>query len=149
MEFTKAPGFGERFSFPENVEITINGDTISSVREASVRMVERWEEAVVSEIVKEARLAGYTEVTVLNKEVIFEALRRYLATPRTNADRIRAMSDKELAWWLAERYAKEAVLSLQDKGVTPSVTEIKAVTERLYMIWARWLMAPAEVVDGN
>lgn len=69
--------------------------------------------------------------------------------PHTNADRIRAMSDRELAWWLAERYAKEAVLTLQDKGVTPSATEIKAVTERLYMTWARWLMAPAEVENGN
>lgn len=68
----------------------------------------------------------------------------YNAKPQTNADRIRAMSDRELAWWLAERYAKEAVLTLQDKGVTPSATEIKAVTERLYMTWERWLMAPAE-----
>jgi hypothetical protein len=59
------------------------------------------------------------------------------------------MSDQELARWLAERYAKEAVLSLRDKGVEPSATEIKAVTERLYMTWARWLMAPAEVEDGN
>lgn len=68
----------------------------------------------------------------------------YRTEPVTNADRIRAMSDRELAWWLAERYAKEAVLTLRDKGVTPSATEIKAVTERLYMTWARWLMAPAE-----
>lgn len=97
MEFNKMPGFGERFSFPENVEITINGDTISTVREAAVRMVERWEEAVVCEIVKEARMAGYTEVTVLNKEVILEALRRYVMPPKTNADRIRAMTDEELA----------------------------------------------------
>lgn len=130
MEFTKAPGFGERFSFPENVEITINGDTISSVREASVRMVERWEEAVVSEIVKEARLAGYTEVTVLNKEVIFEALRRYLATPRTNADRIRAMSDKELAF---------AIICPRDMGA-----DITTCADTCMECSLRWLQEPAK-----
>lgn len=100
MEFTKAPGFGERFSFPENVEITINGDTLSTTREAAVRMVERWEESVVGEIVKEARLAGFTEVTVLNKEVILDALQRYTMPPKTNADKIRAMTDEELAYWI-------------------------------------------------
>lgn len=73
MDFTKAPGFGERFTFPENVAITINGAEIGTIREAAIRMVERWEDAVVSEIVKEARLAGYTEVTVLNKPFIFDA----------------------------------------------------------------------------
>jgi hypothetical protein len=100
MNFTKAPGFGERFSFPENVKITINGDTLSTIREAAVRMAERWEESVVCEIVKEARMAGYTEVTVLNKEVILEALRRYVMPPKTNADRIRALSDEHLANYL-------------------------------------------------
>lgn len=78
MEFTKAPGFGERFYFPENVEITINGDTLSTIREAAVRMAERWEEAVVGEIVKEAQLAGYTEVTVLDKEAIMLAMAKQI-----------------------------------------------------------------------
>ena len=102
MNFTKAPGFGERFSFPENVKITINGDTLSTIREAAVRMAERWEESVVCEIVKEARMAGYTEATVLNKEVILEALRRYVMPPKTNADRIRAMTDEELAEFISD-----------------------------------------------
>lgn len=62
----------------------------------------------------------------------------------TNADRIRSMSDKELAFWLAERYVKEAVLQLKDKGVTPSATDIREVEERMYMVWARWLQQPAE-----
>jgi hypothetical protein len=102
MEFVEIPGFGERFTFPENVEITINGDAISTVRQAAVRMAERWEEAVVCEIVKEARVAGYTEVTVLNKEAILETLRRYLTAPKTNADRIRSMTDEELAEFLCK-----------------------------------------------
>lgn len=102
MNFTKAPGFGEKFSFPENVKISINGDTLSTIREAAVRMAARWEEAVVCEIVKEARLAGFTEVTVLNKEVIMEALTRYAMPPKTNADRIRAMGDEELGIFLGE-----------------------------------------------
>ncbi len=95
-------------SFEEQAEFLIaNGVTVatdnnvggklSTIREATVRMAERWEEAVVCEIVKEARLAGFTEVTVLNKEVILEALRRYTMPPKTNADKIRAMTDEELA----------------------------------------------------
>ena len=58
---------------------------------------------------------------------------------KTNADRIRAMSDGELAWFLAEMYANEAVLRARDSGHEPTATEIKAVTERLYYTWVRWL----------
>lgn len=75
-------------------------------------------------------------------------VRAKIAAPRnTNADRIRAMSDKELAWFLAERYAKESVLRLRDSGCEPTATEIKAVTERLYLTWMRWLQTPAEEAE--
>lgn len=66
------------------------------------------------------------------------------AKPMSNADRIRAMSDKELAWFMAERYAKESVLRLRDSGCEPTATQIKALTEQLYYTWVRWLLQPAE-----
>ena len=64
--------------------------------------------------------------------------------PMTNGDRIRAMSDKELAWFLAERYAKESVLRLRDSGCEPTATQIKVLTEQLYYTWVRWLQQPVE-----
>lgn len=102
MEIEKVANFGERFTFPKNVEITINGDTLSTFREAAIRMAERYEDAIIYEIVKEAKAAGYTEVTVLNKQAILDALRKYSIAPKTNADRIRAMSNEELATFLDE-----------------------------------------------
>ena len=79
-----------------------------------------------------------------DKEQMARYIEEHQPKPMTNADRIRAMSDKELAFWLAERYVKEAVLQLKDKGVTPSATDIREVEERMYMVWARWLQQPAE-----
>ncbi len=64
--------------------------------------------------------------------------------PMTNADRIRAMNDKELASFLAERYVKESVLRLQDEGHNPTATQIRALHERLYITWMRWLRQPVE-----
>ena len=66
---------------------------------------------------------------------------------QTNADRIRGMTDKELAWFLAERYANEAVLRVRDSGHEPTATEIKILAERLFYTWMRWLIQPVEVSD--
>lgn len=67
----------------------------------------------------------------------------YIPVP-TNADRIRAMTDEELAVFLSERYAKESVLRVRESGYEPTATEIKELTVRLYMTWLRWLKQPAE-----
>jgi hypothetical protein len=68
----------------------------------------------------------------------------YEAVRVNNGDRIRAMSDKELAWFMAERYAKESVLRLRDSGCEPTATQIKALTKQLYYTWVRWLLQPVE-----
>jgi hypothetical protein len=65
--------------------------------------------------------------------------------PMTNADRLRDMSDKELALFLSERYANESVLRVRDQGYNPTATQIKALRERLYLTWMQWLRQPAEV----
>ena len=64
--------------------------------------------------------------------------------PKTNGDRIRAMTDEELALFLAEKYANASVLRLQDGGQEPTATEIKALTNMLRKTWMRWLKQPAE-----
>jgi hypothetical protein len=63
----------------------------------------------------------------------------------TNSDRLRAMSDRELASFLAQRYANESVMRLRDSGHEPTATQIKALTEGLYMVWMRWLRQYVEV----
>jgi hypothetical protein len=65
--------------------------------------------------------------------------------PMTNADRIRSMTDEELALFLTERYAKESVLRVREQGYEPTATQIKALHEGLYLTWIRWLQQPAEV----
>ena len=77
--------FAKRFFFPENVEITLNGDTISTVQQAAFRMAEQWDDRFVNEIVKEARVCGFTEVTVMNKREIVDAL--YKQVPKVAIER--------------------------------------------------------------
>jgi hypothetical protein len=67
-----------------------------------------------------------------------------LGDPQTNADRVRAMTDKELALFLSERYANESVLRVRDQGYNPTATQIKALHEGLYLTWMRWLKQPVE-----
>ena len=64
---------------------------------------------------------------------------------QTNGDRIRAMSDRELASFLAERYVRESCLRLADDGYQPTATQIAELHERLHRTWLMWLRQPAEV----
>ena len=64
--------------------------------------------------------------------------------PKTNADCIRDMTDKELALFLSQKYAKESVCRLIESGHNPTATEIKVLEDCLYMAWIRWLEQYAE-----
>lgn len=64
----------------------------------------------------------------------------------TNADRIRAMSDQELALFLTQKYAQEMIWRLRDQGYNPTATQIKYLNETLHMTWTRWLRQQAEGV---
>lgn len=67
--------------------------------------------------------------------------------PITNADRIRAMSDEELARFLADKIEKEYILSQKRLGYseyTPTATQIEAIRHNYYCIWMKWLKQPAE-----
>ncbi len=70
--------FAKRFILDENVEITLNGDIVSTVQQLMFRMAEQWDERFINEIVKEARVSGMTEVVVMNKHEIMNALTKQI-----------------------------------------------------------------------
>lgn len=63
----------------------------------------------------------------------------------TNADRIRAMSDEELAHFMVERNVNESTLQLFDKDYALTAVQIEALKHRLYCACIQWLKQPAEV----
>ena len=64
--------------------------------------------------------------------------------PQTNADRIRAMSDEELAEFLADSLAKESCNRLKVAGNMLTATQIEAIRNAWYCYWMQWLKQPAE-----
>ena len=67
--------------------------------------------------------------------------------PPTNADRIRAMSDMELAQWMASRIANLKFLDIEMNGKQLTATEKAALTHDLYVVFGRYLQQPAEEND--
>lgn len=67
-----------------------------------------------------------------------------LFQPMSNADHIRAMSDRELASFMAERTVKESCLRLNDEGYEPTATQIAALREKLFQTWIVWLQQHVE-----
>lgn len=65
--------------------------------------------------------------------------------PMTNGDRIRAMSDKELADFLADKYVEGSCLRLNEEGYEPTATQKAALKHTLYCTWMRWLQQLVEV----
>ena len=65
----------------------------------------------------------------------------------TNADRIRAMSDEELARFAADRQANETYVSLTAARYKPSPGLFNATREILYAKYLYWLRQP--VKDGD
>ena len=61
----------------------------------------------------------------------------------TNADRIRAMSDEELAEFLADRLAKESCHRLKSDGHMLTATQIEEIRNVWYCYWMQWLQQPA------
>ena len=68
----------------------------------------------------------------------------YRTEPITNADRIRAMSDEELANFMAERSVNESTLHRLDKDHGLTSVQIKAIKHNVYCAFMQWLKQPAE-----
>lgn len=76
MTFNKPTEWGSRFQFPENQKIDFDGLQMRVTDKIIVQMVDNYENAVASEIASAARAAGVSDVTVLNKKAILEALQK-------------------------------------------------------------------------
>ena len=74
MEFNKPPEWGSRFQFPENQKIDFDGLQMRVTDKIIVKMIDDYETAVASRIASAARASGVSDVTVLNKKAILEAL---------------------------------------------------------------------------
>jgi rubrerythrin len=76
MEFNKPPEWGSRFQFPENQKFDFDDLQMRVTNKIITQMIDDYETAVASEIASAARAAGVSDVTVLNKKAIMEALER-------------------------------------------------------------------------
>lgn len=74
MQFNKPPEWGRQVNFPENIQITYNGQEGSIVSEIAVKMAERYDNAVIQAIAMEAKASGVAVCAVLNKPAILEAI---------------------------------------------------------------------------
>lgn len=79
IDFIKPPGWGSRFKFPENQEMCLEDSLFSVTDHILVQMVDNYEDHVAAEIAAEARRNGASDVTVLNKTAILDALTKRTA----------------------------------------------------------------------
>ena len=67
---------GERFSFPENAEIQCDNLVHSITQKMSAQFVDDYDGLIVSQIANTARENGISELVVLNKTTIMDALNK-------------------------------------------------------------------------
>lgn len=76
MEFNKPPEFGRRFILPGDVQMDYSAPTIRATSKFAAEMAECYDSFVFERILAEARKAGISDITVLNKPAILEALQK-------------------------------------------------------------------------
>lgn len=62
----------------------------------------------------------------------------------TNADRIRGMSERELAEFMASKFTEFACTQAAESGHTMTATQISMMKEIWFRACMRWLRAPIE-----
>lgn len=67
----------------------------------------------------------------------------------TNADRIRAMSDEELANFMAERTVNESTLHRLDKDHGLTAVQIEAIKHNVYCAFMQWLKQPVKTENAD
>ena len=80
MQLNKPLEWGARFLFPENMKFEYDGQAYTLVNEIVVNMAEKYDNFIVEQIAMAAIAKGISDLTVLNKTAILEALER--RTPR-------------------------------------------------------------------
>ena len=66
---------------------------------------------------------------------------------KTNADRIRAMSDEELAKFVASKIVNLENHKMMEQGHIPTATQLSALGAIMYDTLVMWLKQPAEVQE--
>ena len=89
------------------------------------------------------------EVTTCPKEcegcvVIDGKPSKFKPMQKTNADRIRAMTDEELAKFIANKIVNIENHKMIEQGYTPTATQLSALGHTCYCVLVRWLKQPAE-----
>lgn len=74
----------------------------------------------------------------------YEYVEKPFIPPQTNADRIRAMSDEELASFMTDRNVNESTLLLLNKDNGLTDVQIEAIRHNIYCCLMQWLKQPAE-----
>lgn len=73
------------------------------------------------------------------------ALRRsYGVEVMTNADRIRGMSDDELAAFLTKHDVEQNRLRLASRGIVATAVQLEELIDRAYSLWTKWLRQPVQ-----
>ena len=76
LEKTKFADFGRRYQFPENMRVEYDGFSGSLVNEIIVRMAEKYDSFIADQIAITARAEGISDLTVLNRPAIMNALKK-------------------------------------------------------------------------
>lgn len=74
MQFNKPPEWGSRFQFPENAKASVVGTKWTVTEKLACEFAEKYDSFIAAEIAREARAAGVSDLTVLNKAAILEAI---------------------------------------------------------------------------
>lgn len=69
---------GKRFSFPENTEIQFDNAVHSVTQKVIAQFVDDYDDYIVSQIANTARENGISELVVLNKTTIMDALNKQM-----------------------------------------------------------------------
>lgn len=73
-----AKEWGARFIFPENLQVEYDGYCGGISNQIVVKMAEKYDDFIVSQIAIEARAEGISDLTVLNKWAILNAIKKQI-----------------------------------------------------------------------
>ena len=95
-----------------------------------------------------ANCSDYEDPT-MNPELLSKACSEFKPMApeiKTNGDRIRAMSDKELAGFLAGKFTDFSTNRKVNMGEIPTATAISAEAHLWHTVWMQWLRMSVEDV---
>ena len=78
MQFNKPTEWGASFQFPENSTVSVDGLKLTVTEKLACEFVEKYDDFIAEEIAREARAAGISDCTVLNKKAILEAIEKHI-----------------------------------------------------------------------